>query len=270
MAEARMLRKGELIPSFSLESGAGPGRIGPWDYKQRSSLVVLVLHGASLSPHRRVGAARTLVAPTGRCRSRPRPRCEVTMRGLRLVPRPRRRGAREIRAPHELDGAVGVLGDGVRHGSEKEPLHGASPVRAQDREIRSPTLGLVEDQLLRRALGALADDLEAMRAVALAKRRGRLVDDVAGDLSFVDEGFVMSGRANKDRVRNKWEVGVDHEQYFDLAAFRPGPPCDFRDGCVTARRAVDGDQDLHENSSDRYSKLAKRSCTLIGFHGFST
>lgn len=47
MAGARMLRRGELIPSFSLDSGTNAGRIGPWDYKQRSSLLVLVLHDAS-------------------------------------------------------------------------------------------------------------------------------------------------------------------------------------------------------------------------------
>jgi peroxiredoxin len=58
MAEARTLRKGELIPSFNLESGTKPGRIGPWDYKQRSSLVVLVLHGASCE-RCRMGLERT-------------------------------------------------------------------------------------------------------------------------------------------------------------------------------------------------------------------
>jgi peroxiredoxin len=47
MAEARMLRKGELVPSFTLESETRRGRIGPWDYKQRSSLVILILHGTS-------------------------------------------------------------------------------------------------------------------------------------------------------------------------------------------------------------------------------
>jgi peroxiredoxin len=47
MARPKPLRTGDLIPDFGLESGNRPGRIGPWDYKQRSSLVVLALHGAS-------------------------------------------------------------------------------------------------------------------------------------------------------------------------------------------------------------------------------
>jgi peroxiredoxin len=45
MARATSIRKGELIPAFMLEAGNRPGRIGPWDYKQRTSLVVLLLHG---------------------------------------------------------------------------------------------------------------------------------------------------------------------------------------------------------------------------------
>jgi peroxiredoxin len=44
---AEPLRTGELIPGFGLESGNRPGRVGPWDYKQRMGLVVLVLDGAS-------------------------------------------------------------------------------------------------------------------------------------------------------------------------------------------------------------------------------
>lgn len=47
MARPEPLRAGDLIPGFELGSGNRPGRIGPWDYKQRAGLVVLVLHGAS-------------------------------------------------------------------------------------------------------------------------------------------------------------------------------------------------------------------------------
>jgi peroxiredoxin len=53
MARAAALRRGDLIPGFALESVNRPGRIGPWDYKQRSNLVVLVLHGASCERCRR-------------------------------------------------------------------------------------------------------------------------------------------------------------------------------------------------------------------------
>jgi peroxiredoxin len=52
MAGSRVIRRGGLIPGFSLESATSPGRVGPWDYKQRSSLLVMVLHGTSCEPCR--------------------------------------------------------------------------------------------------------------------------------------------------------------------------------------------------------------------------
>jgi peroxiredoxin len=39
------LQRGDLIPSFSLASGNRPGRLGPWDYKQRTNLLVFLSHG---------------------------------------------------------------------------------------------------------------------------------------------------------------------------------------------------------------------------------
>ena len=46
------MQRGDLIPGFELASGNRPGRIGPWDYKQRSNLVVLIFHGAACEPCR--------------------------------------------------------------------------------------------------------------------------------------------------------------------------------------------------------------------------
>jgi peroxiredoxin len=44
------LTAGELLPAFRLAAANRPGPVGLWEYKQRSSLVVLLLHGASCAP----------------------------------------------------------------------------------------------------------------------------------------------------------------------------------------------------------------------------
>lgn len=44
MAAESSIRPGDLIPGFRLTAVGGEGRIGPWDYKQRQSLVLVFLH----------------------------------------------------------------------------------------------------------------------------------------------------------------------------------------------------------------------------------
>ena len=67
MVRSGCVREGDLVPAFRLESGNRAGRVGPWDYKQRSGLVVLVLDAPSCACCREL--LRTIVARYGEIRA---------------------------------------------------------------------------------------------------------------------------------------------------------------------------------------------------------
>ena len=170
---------------------------------------------------------------------------------LRMDSCPAPRTAWQSRTAHELDGAMRMLSDGVRHGPQKKTRNRASPVRAKDDEISSPALCFVEDHLSWRAFDALTDDLDATRAGPFSKQGHGRLDNGAGDPPLIGKGLKMKGCTDEKRVRDKRDGSVYDEEHLDRAALRPGPTGDFRDGCVTAGGTVDGYQDFHERTSIR-------------------
>ena len=118
-------------------------------------------------------------------------------------------------------------------------------MRTNNDQVGAPTLRFVQDHTGRRTGGALGRYLQLLRDCC-PQFVCHLVDQLPGmfrgnaieirEVARRDGPGVWSGR------QDQFKSG-DH---FDLRTRRPGSAGDFRDRFVTARRAIDGQEDFHE------------------------